>query len=326
MRKKIEQFFKKRAATQWEMVRLSIFIIGSLMALLGLPLQPLIGILHADLIIMSAVMWCFVLLWMVLFLLGKLPLNTSFSASVLCSQTITSLRIIVLAATAYKGCDMSIIINEIISFSVLLLSSMAMIRQSTINVWIISVVGMVAAYVINPAVVRVQTMVLIIFLETFLLGYALIVHQVVKSTKAKFYKYKDQQTSIMLDMFNMSHVEMTALMQLSRDKSQYSQMNKDIVEKLTEQTQRNIIKLGQYLSADKRDKRIDIGHIFPDLSLTEQEVCRLVLKGYTLKEIATAMNKSTSNISTVRGNIRKKLGLEKEDDLKSFLRSATAGY
>ena len=46
---------------------------------------------------------------------------------------------------------------------------------------------------------------------------------------------------------------------------------------------------------------------------------RLILKDMTLKEIAVATGKSLSNVGTVRGNIRKKLGLSPEDNLRDWL-------
>ena len=48
----------------------------------------------------------------------------------------------------------------------------------------------------------------------------------------------------------------------------------------------------------------------------------LTLKNMTLKEIAVATDKSLSNVGTVRGNIRKKLGLAPEDDLREWLLAA----
>lgn len=57
----------------------------------------------------------------------------------------------------------------------------------------------------------------------------------------------------------------------------------------------------------------------PQLTPTELDVCRLVLKGMSQKEIAVAMNKSQSNIGTVRGNIRRKLGLGTNEELRDEL-------
>ena len=59
---------------------------------------------------------------------------------------------------------------------------------------------------------------------------------------------------------------------------------------------------------------------FPSLSHTELEVGRLVVEGKTLSEIAVIMGKSTTNISTVRGNIRKKLNLLPNENLEEKLK------
>lgn len=58
---------------------------------------------------------------------------------------------------------------------------------------------------------------------------------------------------------------------------------------------------------------------FPTLSEAEIEVCRYVAGGKTVSEIAIITGKSISNVSTVRGNIRKKIGLARETDLRTFL-------
>ena len=70
---------------------------------------------------------------------------------------------------------------------------------------------------------------------------------------------------------------------------------------------------------ERRDKIVDLSTIFPQLSPTELDVARLILKNMTLKEIAVATEKSLSNVGTVRGNIRKKLGLSPGDDLRDFI-------
>ncbi len=57
----------------------------------------------------------------------------------------------------------------------------------------------------------------------------------------------------------------------------------------------------------------------PDLTNTEMEISKLILKGKTLKEICAELNKSESTVSTHRCHIRKKLGIKREDNLVRFL-------
>ena len=57
----------------------------------------------------------------------------------------------------------------------------------------------------------------------------------------------------------------------------------------------------------------------PTLTPTELEVCRLIVAGKTLNEIAGITGKNANNISSVRIHIRRKLGLKPSDDLRQSL-------
>lgn len=56
-----------------------------------------------------------------------------------------------------------------------------------------------------------------------------------------------------------------------------------------------------------------------DLTNSEKDICKLVLQGKTLKEICAQLDKSESNITSQRCHIRKKLNMERKDDLKRTL-------
>ena len=81
----------------------------------------------------------------------------------------------------------------------------------------------------------------------------------------------------------------------------------------------NIINVASQIEQMQTNERKDMRERFPMLTPAELDVCRLVVQGLTLKEISITLGKSFSNVSTVRGNIRKKLGLEQDDDLKKTL-------
>ena len=81
----------------------------------------------------------------------------------------------------------------------------------------------------------------------------------------------------------------------------------------------NIINVASQIEQMQANERKDMRERFPMLTPAELDVCRLVVQGLTLKEISITLGKSVSNVSTVRGNIRKKLGLEQDDDLKKTL-------
>ena len=80
-----------------------------------------------------------------------------------------------------------------------------------------------------------------------------------------------------------------------------------------------MINVASQIEQMQTNERKDMRERFPMLTPAELDVCRLVVQGLTLKEISITLGKSVSNVSTVRGNIRKKLGLEQDDDLKKTL-------
>ncbi len=60
--------------------------------------------------------------------------------------------------------------------------------------------------------------------------------------------------------------------------------------------------------------------ICPSLTPSEVEICKLILMDKSLKEICFTLHKTSSNITSQRTHIRKKLNLSKQDDLRISLR------
>ena len=79
----------------------------------------------------------------------------------------------------------------------------------------------------------------------------------------------------------------------------------------------------QYLQTRELSKQ-NIERVFPELSASEQKICYLILQNRKLSEICTLLNKSESNITTQRANIRKKLGMSSADNLKKVLEKRIA--
>lgn len=57
----------------------------------------------------------------------------------------------------------------------------------------------------------------------------------------------------------------------------------------------------------------------PELTKSEIEICKLVLQGKTLKEMCDMLGKTESNITSQRAHIRKKLKMDKKEELRSTL-------
>ena len=124
-----------------------------------------------------------------------------------------------------------------------------------------------------------------------------------------------------LHVFNISKTELLTLLQLANVQDTQTIYEEELVDWLSPKTIRNIIHAANHIEHIQSGRREATLERYPMLTPAELDVCRLVERGMTLKIIANALGKSTSNVSTVRGNIRKKLGLSQTDDLRTYLLS-----
>lgn len=94
-----------------------------------------------------------------------------------------------------------------------------------------------------------------------------------------------------------------------------------ILAKFSEKTQKYVVdNVSKFIQTEKYNgERIE--EHFPELSPSEREIVRLILRGHKLGAICTILNKSESNINTQRANIRRKLGLHPTDNLNKALES-----
>ena len=62
-----------------------------------------------------------------------------------------------------------------------------------------------------------------------------------------------------------------------------------------------------------------IAEAFPELSVSETEICRLILQGKKQSEICAILGKTQGNITSQRTHIRAKLNLKPKDNLGEAL-------
>ena len=77
----------------------------------------------------------------------------------------------------------------------------------------------------------------------------------------------------------------------------------------------------------KEKSKLDtIRRIYPNLSPSELNICRLILQDKTVSQICELLHRSSGNITSQRANIRAKLGLKKSDNLKEALQERMRLY
>lgn len=131
----------------------------------------------------------------------------------------------------------------------------------------------------------------------------------------------------------LKHNETEILQVLHTDKEQittYSKLSQRIYDNhetgnlldiLDEKAQNNIIENVKNYIIYRSLEKIQLSDIFPELTPSEIEICRLIIMNKSLSEVCNILGKSESNITCQRSNIRKKLGLHSTENLKLVLQT-----
>ena len=113
--------------------------------------------------------------------------------------------------------------------------------------------------------------------------------------------------------------EKKALHMLADLKDEEKDMAVNLLSRLRPEQQQNILQRAaeQLKTSELSKKAWDL--VCADLTNSERVICQMVLEGKMLKEICIELNKSESNITSQRSHIRKKLNMDRKDDLRREL-------
>lgn len=117
----------------------------------------------------------------------------------------------------------------------------------------------------------------------------------------------------------MREEEKKALHMLADLKDEEKDMAVNLLSRLRPEQQKNILERAaeQLKTSELSKKAWDL--VCADLTNSERVICQMVLEGKILKEICIELNKSESNITSQRSHIRKKLNMDRKDDLRREL-------
>lgn len=117
----------------------------------------------------------------------------------------------------------------------------------------------------------------------------------------------------------MARVENKALNMLADLKDNELEAAESLMKRLTPDVRKKIIThASEHLFKEELD-RVAWDQVCDGLTFSEKEICKLILQGRSLKEICAKLNKSESNITSQRCHIRKKLNMDRRDDLRRTL-------
>ncbi len=306
--------------------RFMIYFAVTCMQVLGFPLH-LLKVLGSDksfLLFVTAFHLALVLLCFVLFIKRKISLVSTFNVYAVVSQLVHTIKVIYLTTVQPENCIHFILLNEFLSFIVIFVLVMSYIRYTPVLLTLVSTATACYPVLMLGDRVYFQFMVLFLFLGIFscLLGEAL--YRKIKSVEDENKSYNDRENTV-LRAFGISMKEFTAYIKLSTEQHKDEESVKELFKALGRNRAHNIadaVKMWNYINAVRTEK---VKTAFPMLSQSELEVASLILQGKSLREICDITKKTENNVGTVRIHIRKKLGLQPDDNLNDFLVRSVRG-
>lgn len=166
--------------------------------------------------------------------------------------------------------------------------------------------------VVAVAISHTQISVLLFSIKAVLVGFLMILYVWLYNSEAVMVKELRQPKQ-------MREEEKKALHMLADLKDEEKDMSVNLLSRLSPEQQQNILdRAAEQLKTSELSKKAwDL--VCTDLTNSERVICQMVLEGKMLKEICIELNKSESNITSQRSHIRKKLNMDRKDDLRREL-------
>lgn len=316
----IERFFADRAKTKEDRVRLIVFLIGIFSGIIAYPLHFL-GLWGSDnpvLLSMSAAIFVGLVIIFALFYFRKVTLFHAFASYGILMLVGQCAKILFITISTPPGAPYLILFNFFICMLVITLFVMGYMHIVPLYLTGISLLTSIVANIIRPGAVQTQFVLFFLFIELLSCALGIIAWRSVHDMEKENIDLHEEENDL-LSAFNMSREELLAYIAMSKKKNQSASDVSRFFDNLDERTEHNIIKAVRQRETAVRMQNERVEECYPQLSPTEADVCRLVMHGKTLKEIARLTGKTANNVSAVRNHIRKKLGLQTGQDLREYL-------
>lgn len=182
--------------------------------------------------------------------------------------------------------------------------SVRMLRLSVI-ITIMLTVSLTACVIWGPTDYMLSSM------RIFFVGYMLIFFALLYNTKA--FGRGLRQPRIVNEQERKA---LQTLINLNEDEREQAL---SVMDELSDDQKAKIRQNVQEYFREQAIDRIAYARLCPELTKSEIEICKLILQGKSLKEMCDVLIKSESNITSQRAHIRKKLGMNRKEELKSTL-------
>lgn len=252
------------------------------------------------------------------YLLGKIGVVRGIAFLAVATQVFIGMDILYSAfVPTLKDNTMVILINMLILAGNMFFSLAA--YQARLTRWLVAIalgVYLVCVVVTGNESLRnyfFMMLLILLFISVLSLGIARNGEYLVNANKIL-----QREEEELLQVLRINKKQIKAYVALAKERHNVKQ-TEHLLDLLGEASQKNVIdNVLQYIQTRELSKQ-NLERVFPELSSSEREICYLILQNKKLAEICVLLNKTESNITTQRGNIRKKLGMLPSDNLQKVL-------
>ena len=249
--------------------------------------------------------------------LGKILVRHTFCLLTIVAQLFTCIEMILCALTPTEYNLQLIVGNTVLLMANLMFSLIAYLKNTPLILGSVSMMTYIACTVIteDDNLKNFAALYMVIFLAVIILGYLLIKN--LRNLNEENSELKHDEEEI-LNVLKLEKDQIMAYAKLSKINGE-TQETKALFDTMDDYARDKIIRNVMEVVTFMEMERNSLTSIFPELSPSEIEICRLIIMGKSLNEVCTILHKSESNITCQRSNIRKKLGLQSSDNLKKVL-------
>ena len=209
-------------------------------------------------------------------------------------------------------------VNITVCYILVLIASISFLPRISLVCTCINIMSIFLCLYITDNSMYSQLLIIFGFTSVVTTAFGFVADKLLREQQIEFNDYASTVDQV-LHVFNMSKSELLALLKLAKSQDNTAVYDKELMALLDNRTLHNIKRIASQIEHMQACQRKEMSQRFPMLTPAELDVCRLVEQGLTIKDISIALGKSVSNVSTVRGNVRKKLGLAQDDNLRSVL-------
>lgn len=297
------------------------FVLYTLAMVLGLTanLCGLTGPQNRFTFVLNSVFLAVVILLAMLFLIGRLSLARTFCLVMVVAQLFTCSEMLFCALypSAYR---LMLIVGNIVLLSVnVMFSLIAYLKNVPYLLGALAMATYIACVVIteNDALESFCLVFLLMFLAITVLGNMLVRNM--KRLSRENTELRQEEEDI-LHALKLEKQQVLAYVKLAKQRHDVS-YTQNILEQLADESRDNVIRNVKEAINEEEMKKSRMAEIFPELTPSEIEICRLVILEKTLNEVCEILGKTEGNITCQRSNIRRKLGLKPADNLKKVLQA-----